>query len=103
MKIRACSYFLVPCLLVVGFCAASAAHAQVACTSCYQPAVVTVYRPITPCCPTPPPCCAPVEPAIAYQPVAQVRTRYRPLLGGSVTRVRYGYAPTYVAPVMFAY
>lgn len=37
-------------------------------------------------------------PAVAYQPVARVRTRYRPILGGSVTRVRYGYAPVYYAP-----
>ncbi len=44
-------------------------------------------------------------PAVSYQPVARVRTRYRPLLGGSVTRVRYGYAPVYhpPAPVVVAY
>ena len=41
---------------------------------------------------------------VVYQPVARVRTRYRPFLGGSVTRVRYGYAPTYyVPPVVYAY
>ena len=38
-------------------------------------------------------------PAVVYQPTAVVRTRWRPLLGGSVTRVRYGYAPVvYAAP-----
>jgi hypothetical protein len=44
-------------------------------------------------------------PTVAYQPVARVRTRYRPLLGGTVSRVRYGYAPVYYppAPVVVAY
>ena len=48
-------------------------------------------------------CYAP--PAVAYQPVARYRTRYRPFLGGTVTRVRYGYAPvyTYPAPLVVAY
>jgi len=41
---------------------------------------------------------------VVYRPVARVRTRYRPFLGGSVTRVRYGYAPAYYAPpVVYAY
>jgi len=44
-------------------------------------------------------------PTVAYQRVARVRTRYRPLLGGTVSRVRYGYAPVYYppAPVVVAY
>lgn len=41
---------------------------------------------------------------VVYQPVVRVRTRYRPILGGRVTRVRYGYAPAYYAPpVVYAY
>lgn len=32
-------------------------------------------------------------PGIAYVAAPQVVTRYRPLLGGTVSRVRYGYAP----------
>lgn len=32
-------------------------------------------------------------PAVAYQPVAHVHTRYRPILGGTVSRVRYSYMP----------
>jgi hypothetical protein len=35
----------------------------------------------------------PVAPAVIYQPAARVMTRYRPFLGRSVTRVRYGYGP----------
>ncbi|NOY41794.1 MAG: hypothetical protein GXP26_08160 [Planctomycetes bacterium] len=41
---------------------------------------------------------------VVYQPVARVHTRFRPILGGRVTRVRYGYAPAYYAPpVVYAY
>lgn len=32
-------------------------------------------------------------PRVVYQPTAQVITRYRPILGGTVSRVRYGYTP----------
>ena len=86
------------------------ANAQRAYVTYYQPAVsfyqpATVYRPVAPCCAVPravyyaaPVALAPVAPAVAYQPVARVRTRYRPFLGGTVSRVRYGYAPAYVAP-----
>jgi hypothetical protein len=41
---------------------------------------------------------APAPVAVAATPV--YTTRYRPLLGGSITRVRYHYAP--VAPVAYA-
>jgi hypothetical protein len=34
-------------------------------------------------------------PPVVYQPTARVRTRYRPILGGTVSRVRYGYTPVY--------
>ncbi len=32
-------------------------------------------------------------PVVTMQPVPRVVTRYRPILGGSVSRVRYGWAP----------
>jgi hypothetical protein len=35
-------------------------------------------------------------PSVVYQPVAQVYTRYRPILGGTVSRVRYSYMPVVV-------
>lgn len=35
----------------------------------------------------------PVVAAPVVAPVAYTRTRWRPFLGGTVTRVRYGYAP----------
>ncbi|HCK40860.1 MAG TPA: hypothetical protein DHW22_04425 [Planctomycetaceae bacterium] len=93
------------------------ANAQIAYVTYYQPAVTfyqpatvyrqpaTVYRPVVPACATThtvryvpaPVVSAPVVPAVAYQPVAQVRTRYRPFLGGTVSRVRYGHAPVVVA------
>jgi len=46
---------------------------------------------------------APAPAPVVYQPVARVRTRYRPFLGGTVTRVRYGYAPAYYAPAPVGY
>jgi hypothetical protein len=38
-------------------------------------------------------------PVVGFQPAAVVRTRYRPILGGSVTRVRPVYSPVVVNPV----
>ncbi len=91
--------FLVACLLWLG--AQSDARAQVAYVTYYQP--MTVYSPPVVVAPqtvyyTP-------APAVSYQPVARVRTRYRPILGGTVTRVRYRYAPVYhtAMPVVYAY
>ena len=79
-----------------------------------QVAYMTYYQPVYPAAVV-----APAPPVVytsyyapttvkTYQPVARVRTRYRPILGGSVTRVRYGYAPTYTtyytpAPVVYGY
>ena len=67
------------------------------------PAPVRVYRPVTPVVAyspvvtAPPVVAAPapvaVAPAVVSTPV--VTTRYRPFLGGTVTRVRYHYAPVY--------
>lgn len=57
-----------------------------------QPAPTVVYRPVTPYVTAAPVVApAPVVVAPALQPV--VRTRYRPILGGTVSRVRYRYAP----------
>ena len=74
------------------------AEAQVPYVTYYRPATVyyapapvrtVVYRP----CYTPAP-----APAVVYQPATRVVTRYRPLLGDTVTRVRYGYAPVVLYP-----
>ena len=91
--------FLVACLLWLG--AQSDAGAQVAYVTYYQP--MTVYSP--PVVATPHRVCYAPAPTVAYKPVARVRTRYRPILGGTVTRVRYGYAPVYypAPPVVYAY
>ncbi|MEM9658849.1 MAG: hypothetical protein AAF961_10855 [Planctomycetota bacterium] len=32
-------------------------------------------------------------PSVVYQPVASIQTRRRPILGGTVSRVRYSYVP----------
>jgi hypothetical protein len=37
-------------------------------------------------------------PMVTYQPVTVARTRYRPFLGGTVTRYRPAYAPVVVQP-----
>ncbi len=91
--------FLVACLLWLGV--QSDARAQVAYVTYYQP--MTVYSPPVVC--TPHTVYYAPAPTVSYKPVARVRTRYRPFLGGTVTRVRYGYAPVYYrpAPVVYAY
>jgi hypothetical protein len=112
--------FLVACLLCLG--AQSDARAQVAYVTYYQP--MTVYSPPVVATPqtvyytpqtayytpqtvyyTPQTVYYAPAPAVSYQPVARVRTRYRPILGGTVTRVRYRYAPVYhtAMPVVYAY
>ncbi|MCH7751888.1 MAG: hypothetical protein IH898_07005 [Planctomycetes bacterium] len=112
--------FLVACLLWLGV--RSDARAQVAYVTYYQP--MTVYSPPVVVTPqtvyytpqtvyytpqtvyyTPQTVYYTPAPAVSYQPVARVRTRYRPILGGSVTRVRYRYAPVYhtAMPVVYAY
>ncbi len=88
----------------------SQVEAQVGYVTYYQP--VTVYRPApvyyssyyTPAPAVIAPARAVVAmPAPVYQPVTRVRTRYRPILGGTVTRVRRGYAPAYYAPARVVY
>jgi len=89
-------------------CSTAAAEAQWVTT--YYRAPTTVYYSPAPAVATtayfaPAPRVAYYAPAPA--PVAAVpvyTTRYRPLLGGSITRVRYRYAPvTYAAPATVAY
>ncbi|MBX3425947.1 MAG: hypothetical protein KF688_09740 [Pirellulales bacterium] len=61
-------------------------------TAFYAPAPYVVASPVI----QPAPVVAYYAPAptVVYQPAARVVTRYRPLLGGSVTRVRpAGYVP----------
>ena len=81
------------------------AQAQVSYVTYYQP--VTYYRP-APVVYTSYYAPAPAvvaAPAAVYQPVTQARTRFRPILGGTVTRYRTNYVPTYYAPapVVYAY
>ena len=94
-------------MLVVALWAVSMADAdaQMLYVSHYQPAVV--YSPVIA---APAPVCrtsyyvAPAPVAVGPVPVTRVHTRYRPILGGTVTRVRTGYAPAYyAAPVVYAY
>jgi len=94
---KASALFLVACLFFIG--AQSDAQAQVAYVSYYQP--MTVYSP--PVVYTPQTVYYAPAPTVSYQPVARVRTRYRPFLGGSVTRVRYRYAPVYSPPTQVVY
>jgi hypothetical protein len=60
-------------------------------TACYAPAPVVYTSYYAP------------APVVAYQPVAIARTRYRPILGGTVTRVRPAYSPFVVNPVPVVY
>lgn len=68
-----------------------------------QPVATTAYYPAPAPQPTvayyPQPAVAYYPPPVpVYQPTARVVTRYRPFLGGTVSRVRYGYAPVTYYP-----
>jgi hypothetical protein len=83
---------------------ATQADAQVAYVTYYAPAVpVTTYY--APTVPTAVPVTTYYAPAptVAYRPVPVTTTRYRPILGGTVTRIRTGYAPVVVAPAPVMY
>lgn len=87
---------------VVSLAWAGHAEAQVAYVTYYAPAV-----PVTTYCAPPTPVMytsyyAPA-PVVGYQAVPVVRTRYRPFLGGTVTRIRTGYAPVVFAPTPVVY
>lgn len=84
------------CLLLVASCLASLAFTNQVDAQVY----VTYYAPATPVVHTS--YFAPT-PVVGYQPVAVTRTRYRPILGGTVTRVRPAYAPVVVNPVPVVY
>ena len=80
------------------------AEAQIARVTYFAPAVPvrTFYAPTVPVFQTS--FFAPA-PVVTYQPVTVARTRYRPFLGGTVTRFRPAYAPVVVnpAPVVFGF
>jgi hypothetical protein len=102
---------------VISFVLADQVEAQVAYVTYYAPPVpVTAYYvpPVAPVVQTsyygPAPVAPVVQtsyyapaPAIAYRPVPVATTRYRPILGGSVTRIRTAYAPVVVNPVPVVY
>jgi len=66
----------------------------------YYPAPVTTYYAPAPVAVAPGPV---YYPTTAYYPTAVATTRYRPLIGGTVTRWRYVNQPTYVYPTTTAY
>lgn len=75
----------------------SQAEAQVGYATYYQPA--PVYTPVQYATFYPPAFAPPAVvlpmPVPVYQPVTHAYTRYRPFLGGTVTRYRSYYAPVY--------
>ena len=82
-------------LVAFAFCLVVGSAAQA------QGAYVTYYAAAEDCCSMPVAVTTYYAPApvVAYQPAAVVRTRWRPLLGGFVSRVRYrGYAPVVYSP-----
>ncbi|MEM9186035.1 MAG: hypothetical protein AAGB00_06000 [Planctomycetota bacterium] len=64
----------------------------------YAPPVYAVARPVvtTVASPVVTTVARPVYATTAYAPTPVVRTRFRPLLGGAVSRVRYRYTPVTV-------
>ena len=62
-------------------------------------APTVVYRPVVPYTVASPVVVAPAPAVVApaVQPV--VRTRYRPILGGTVSRLRYRYSPVVLTPL----
>jgi hypothetical protein len=79
--------------VAIALALAGSASAQV--YQVYYPAPVTTYY-------APGPVVAPA-PAVAYYPTAVPVTRYRPIIGGTVTRWRYVNQPTYVYPTTAYY
>lgn len=93
---------------------ASESSAQFVYVTGYAPAPTVVvapptvaYRPVTPVVAYSPVVAAPVvaAPVAVARPVVVggpvVTTRYRPFLGGTVSRVRYRYAPTTVVTPLY--
>lgn len=84
------------------------ADAQVAHVTYFAPAVpVTAYY--APAGPIPvttyyaPAAVVAPAPVVTYRPVPVATTRYRPILGGTVTRIRTSYAPVVVTPPPIVY
>lgn len=88
----------------VGLFLASDAAAQVARVTYFAPAtpVTTFYAPVAA---VPTTTFFHPAPVVRMQPVPVATTRYRPILGGTVTRVRTVYSPVVVnqVPVVFGY
>ena len=80
--------------VVVVLAFAGSASAQV--YQAYYPAPVTTYY-------APGPGAVAPVPTVAYYPTAVPVTRYRPIIGGTVTRWRYVNQPTYVYPTTAYY
>lgn len=83
---------LAAAMVVLAF--AGSASAQV--YQVYYPAPVTTYY-------APGPVAVAPAPAVAYYPTAVPVTRYRPIIGGTVTRWRYVNQPAYVYPTTAYY
>jgi hypothetical protein len=96
-------YFLGLIASVVSLALANHADAQVAYVTYYAPAmpVTTYYAP--PMAPVVYTSYYAPAPVVAYRPVPVATTRYRPILGGTVTRIRTGYAPVVVNPMPVVY
>jgi hypothetical protein len=77
---------------------AESAHAQV--YRAYYPAPITTYYAPGPVAVAPGPAYTTYYPAY---PAAVATTRYRPLIGGSITRWRYVNQPAYVYPSTVSY
>jgi hypothetical protein len=84
-------------LILVGCMASAVLTAEAEAQVVWGPAVpvTTFYAPAGPVVRTA--FFAPA-PMVTYQPVTVARTRYRPFLGGTVTRYRPAFAPVVVQP-----
>jgi hypothetical protein len=97
------------CVAIMGL--VNQAEGQVAQVTYYPPAVpvTTYYAPAIPLRTFYAPAAVPVTtyyapaPVVRYQPVPVATTRYRPILGGTVTRVRTAFSPVVVNPVPVVY
>lgn len=86
-------YFVAFGAIVFALAFAQKVQAQLAYVTYYSP--TTVYYAPAPVAVTSYYAPAPV---VTYQPVSIAHTRYRPILGGTVTRYRTAYAPVVVSP-----
>jgi len=95
------------CILAFATAAIAAAEARAQVVIAYSPAVVApapvvAYRPVTPVVAYAPIVAAPpMAVTRAYTATPVVTTRYRPILGGTVSRVRYRYHPTTIVTPLY--